>query len=321
MTESAPQFNPENVPEYSVDPRYELLVGHERTDGQFKTSEQLRAQYVELTDNLVHKMVDGIDVIDAATGEMARKVPDVVVWLDKSARPISWLIDGMWPNNDDGTKTPGLWPLLAADKDGVIPPLPQFRYVNIDREQWVTSIDPTGEGYSDVSKIDTTVIRSLRSIFVAPKHKTKYAEGLAEDIDHAPAELDGKTILIIDEVRSTGRTLQYAENFFKRAFPTASVATAHWMGGQAMIGEAVGNADIPVWYNDESNRGRGVGERNEVLSGKSRSVTQRMGRFFLSTRLPDVTVRDPEDGTYNVVADPLSAKLRRELSYLNPSST
>jgi hypothetical protein len=265
---------------------YELLTGHFRTDGSFKNDDQLRSEYINLTDTLINKLVNGVTVEDPDTGERAVRKPDVVVWLDKSARPVSWL-------------TKELWSTLAADADGNIPDMPDFRYVNIDREQWVNQIDPQGTGYMDISHVDKSIIRSLRSIFVEPTSKK---QGLTEKIDTAPTELDGKTVLIVDEVRSTGRTLDIAQKFFKKAFPGTAVGTAHWMGGLVEIKGALGNADIPVWYKDSDIKGRGVGNRDERLSGRSYSRTQRLGAWFLSTRLPD--------------EDPASRKLRDELHQL-----
>ena len=271
----------------SQETEYRLLVGHSRTDGSFKTSDQLRSEYIQRTDTLIHTMTDGINIFDPNTGETTKKLPDFVVWLDKSARPLAWL-------------TRELWPKLAPEPDSsVMPKKPDFRFVNIDREQWVNSVDPGGTGYMDINRIDKSLIRSLRSIFIEPRYKEA---GLTEAIDTAPAELDGKTVLIIDEVRSTGRTLEIAQKFFERAFPTATIATDHWMGGIAQKGLGQGNADIPVWYKDKDETGRGIANRDESISGRSNSITQRLGSWFLSTRFPQM--------------DPASVTLRKEIHKL-----
>lgn len=276
-----------DISQPSIESDYKLLVGHRRTDGSYKTSDQLRAEYLQRTDTLIYTMTHGIEMADPVTHEMVLKKPDYVVWLDKSARPVAWL-------------TKELWPKFAPEPDSdEIPMMPDFRFVNIDRDQWVNSVDPDGTGYMDIKRIDTSLIRSLRSIFVAPKDKEA---GLTEAIDFAPAELDGKTVLIVDEVRSTGRTLDIAQKFFERAFPTANVAVGHWMGGVAQKGLGVGNADIPVWYKEKDETGRGIANRDERVSGRSNSITQRLGAWFLSTRFPQM--------------DPNSVKLRNELRTL-----
>ncbi len=286
MSESLhqPRLFPTEETEQRV--QYELLREHTRTDGSLKTTEQLRAEYVHLTDEIVRQLTDGIRVEDPVSGEYIYEKPDYVVWLDKSARPVAWL-------------TRDLWPLLAQDENGKVPKIPESRFVNIDREQWVNTVDPNGTGMVDIDRVDESVIRSLRSIFVVPEYKK---EGLTEAIDQAPAELDGKTILIIDEVKASGKTLDIAHKFFQRAFPTARIGTTHWMRGMAQIGTAQGNADLPVWYRSDIEEGRGVGNRDQNRSQRSKSTTQRLGGWFLSTALES--------------RDSLSAQLRSELHQL-----
>ena len=86
---------PEAVESQRVE--FELLSEHRRTDGSTKTGDQLRREYVQLTDELIHQMTEGVPVIDHETGDEVIKKPDVVIWLDKSARPVSWLTKELWP--------------------------------------------------------------------------------------------------------------------------------------------------------------------------------------------------------------------------------
>lgn len=266
--------------------RYEILKGHERTDGSWKTDDQLKTEYVQLTDSLINRMLGGLVTYDT---EVEKAKPfDFVVWLDKSARPLAWL-------------TKELWPILASDRDGNLPKMPEFKFVNIDRNQWTTEVDPENIGSTDVSNISPTIIRSLRSIFL--KNPNDKKNGLIEEIDEAPTIFDGKSILIVDEVRSSGKTLNYAESFFRRAFPDSVVDGAYWMSRMHRTKEgSEGNADIPVWYSDKTSAGRGIGNRNIDLSLKSKNRTQRLGARFLSTALQ-------ED-------DPLSVRLRLEFKQL-----
>lgn len=266
---------------------YELLKGHYRTDGIWKSDEQLKTEYVRLTDNIVHVLTDGVRCRNKQTGEIEKRPVDYVVWLDKSARPVSWL-------------TKALWPVLARNSDGHTPKLPQFRFVNIDREQWTSSIDPNNVGSTNVDKLDPSIIRSLRSVFI--ENPNKLNDKLDEQVDELPAQFDDKTILIVDEVKSTGRTLSYAQSFFERAFPTANIAGMHWMAGITAKDGAFGNLDLPVWYSDDTVMGRGVRNRNVDLSLKSSNAAQRRGARFLSTAFRD--------------HDPLSTRLREEMRHL-----
>lgn len=162
-----PPLEPNIEEQQAPDFHYELLIGHTRTDGTYKSTEQLQTEYVRLTDTLVHKIVDGVKVTSPETGETSKEKVDYVVWLDKSARPVSWLLRD-------------LWPILAKDAEGNIPELPQSRFVNIDRNQWTNTIDPNGVGSSDVSKIDKSIVRSLRSIFLNNPKDRDY--GLTDSI-------------------------------------------------------------------------------------------------------------------------------------------
>lgn len=159
---------------------------------------------------------------------------------------------------------------------------PEFRFLNIDREQWVNTVDPDGNGRMDISKVDDTVIRSLRSIFVESKYKQN---GLTKEIDTAPVSLDNKTIMVVDEVLSSGRTMDIAQKMIRQAFPTSAVGGAHWMSGVVQKGQARGNADLPIWYKEEDEYGRGVGNRGDATS---KNLTQRLGAPFLSRRFPEV---------------------------------
>lgn len=282
--ESAPQ------PSKSLeDFEYQQLTGHNTTNGEFKSSEKLRMEYIHLTDQLIYKINHGIDVENPRTGEIETRTPDTVIFLDKSARPVSWLMREMWEK-------------YATDAEGKVYDQPDIRYLNIDREQWVNSIDPGAVGFMDINKVDQSVIRSLRSIFLSPTQKK---DGLTEAIDTQPSQLDNKVILVVDEVMSSGRTLAIAKKMLQRAFPTASIGGEHWMKGLTTKnhGLAIGNNDIPVWYQEKEEYGRGVGNRLRDPSDSSASnVTQRLGRWFLSRRLPE--------------ADPASLQLRRELKHL-----
>lgn len=249
---------------------YELLVGHNRTDGTYKNDKELRMEYIQRTDGLIYKMTHGVEVLDPETGEKVLKKPDSVIFLDKSARPLAWLTNDLWDK------------LAKNGKDDATEQKPDFYFLNIDREQWTNTVSPDGSGRVDVSKLDPTIIRSLRSIFVSPNDKRN---GLTEEVEDANTILDGQTIMVVDEVYSTGRTLNIATQMIQKALPDSNVVGEYWMGGIAQRGTAQGNADLPVWYKEKDVFGRGVGNRlDDGGDGKSKNLTQRLGGWFLSTR-------------------------------------
>lgn len=281
-------------PQDSGDFEYQLLTGHDRTNKSHKTDHQLRMEYLNLTDKLIYRIIQGHEVTDPNTGEKSHEPYDTLIFLDKSARPVAWLLKAMWDK-------------LAIDQDGLKHSIPDIRFLNIDREQWVNKVDPNGSGIMDIRAIDESIIWSLRSIFVEPKHKDKVTGPYLET---APSALDNSNVMVIDEVRSSGKTLDIAKKFLRRAFPSARVDGTYWMGsivekriktGARSYSTATGNADLPVWYNEDSVYGRGVGDRSPK-SEDSANTTQRLGGWFLSTRLKN--------------ADPLSTQLRTEIRHL-----
>ncbi len=253
----------DKTPTPNKNDKYDILRAHHRTDGSFKSVEELEMEYVHLTDELIHKMTHGEEV--TINGERVRVKPDKVIFLDKSARPLAWLVRDLWDT---------LAPDPGSDD---IPERPDFKFLNIDREQWRGEMDPNGINLLDANKVAEEKITGLRAIF------GRHSDGSPD----ASNEMDGKVIMIVDEVRSTGDTLQIAELLVKRAFPTSHVFGTHWMSGMfSLPGKGIGNADVPVWYRDDSTDikltpGRGVG--NRLPDGVITDPRQ----FFLSTRLPE----------------------------------
>lgn len=294
-TYTAPPL-PESEPEKSSnDFIYEQMTGHNRTDGSYKTDQQLRMEYITLTDKLISRVQEGARVHNPETNAIEYQPFDNIIFLDKSARPVSWLMRAFWDR-------------LATEEDGSKTPMPRMNFLNIDREQWIGQVDQEGAGLVDVSHLSPSIIRSLRSIFVGLHDKK---DGISEKIDDAPASIDSKNVLIIDEVRSTGRTMAIAKKLLERAFPTTHFEGEYWMGGQAarLIRQsartktvAYGNADLPVWYREDSEYGRGVGNRQVDHLSVNASTTQQLGRWFLSRRF--------EEG------DPKADRLRAEIKHL-----
>lgn len=262
---------------------YKILKGHSLPNGEFLSTEQLHTQYLQLADELIRQIVDGAKVFNPETKEMEIKIPSVVILLDKSGRPLLHLLRAAWA-------------MFARDPEtGETPPMPEFKFLNIDREQWVNSFDPSGRGFMDIDKIDPSITRSLRSIHLKPEGKKRLNDtGLTAEVDELPTTLDNETILIVDETYSTGRTARIAADLVKRAIPTASVGTAHWMHRQFTVpGKGTFN-QVPVWYSDTNKLGRGVGDRiSDGTVGRSlddmteRDFYHKFGAFFLSSRLPE----------------------------------
>lgn len=239
--------------------KYEILQPHRRTDGSYKSIEVLEMEYIERTDKLIHKMTDGVD-LSSLSGERIHDRPTVAIFLDKSARPVAWLTRDLWDT---------LAPEPGSDE---IPRQPDFKFLNIDRKRLQKKLDPNNTGGFTASGIDEKYINGLRSIF-NEKHDGSF---------DAPNMLDDQRIMIVDEMYSTGATMDMATTLIKRAFPTSHVAGAHWMGSTTIVKGGSGNADAPVWYNDKIETGRGVGDTTH----DEKKITVDPAQLFLSRRFP-----------------------------------
>ncbi len=248
----------------------------------------MRMRYVLLTSMLIDEILE----------ERA----DTVIFMDKSARPVSWLVSY-------------LWPLLAADRTGneaVVPKKPDFKFLNIDRRQW---LEKTGS-YEDETgglKVDRTTvgqdIQDLRAAFMVSRGDIEKGK----ETENLPARLDNQNIMIVDEVRVSGTTLDIAKKLAEQAFPTSKISATHWMVPPIAIDKSGTryNADVPIWYTDKTILGRGIGSKDSESSKRSPFAVQRVGHNFFSRPL---RIRDPERP--HQTTDPESVLLREEMKQL-----
>jgi hypothetical protein len=236
---------------------YDILKAHTKTDGTEKSLPELEMEYVQLTDKLIHNMTHGID-FRTPEHTIVHEKPTVVVFFDKSARPVSWLTRELWDT---------LAPEPGSDE---IPEQPDFKFLNIDRNRLRKKLDPNGCGKFDASYITEDQIIGLRSIFNV-SHDGSY---------DTPNALDNQKIMLVDEMLASGATMEIATSIIRRAFPTSLVQGTYWMEKKAYINGAEGNADAPIWYNANSEMGRGVGDAlpNESITDPA--------QLFLSRRFP-----------------------------------
>ncbi len=212
-------------------------------------SEGMRAKYIENTERLLDTIRTGFQGESGSDHAYA----DAVFYLDKSARPVSWLVRGFWqvfpPEHNE--------------------PEPDTHYVNLHAQE--------GEAGSRPEPID------MRHM-VEDGVYDRYIQTMQEVFP----EMAGKNILVVDEVSVSGSTEELAYQIFRRAFPDAHIKSAAWMqAGKRQ--DRQGNSyptEIPVWYKKTSDSGRGVSSIRPELSSESQSAAQRSGAEILSTR-PD----------------------------------
>lgn len=224
----------------------------------------LRYEYVRLTEKLIAKtLYEG---------------KDELVFLDKSGRPVAWLMRSLWPTL--GFKD--------FDENGkpIIEPLPGMKFLNIDREQWEPMMGRSegkdGEGIT-LKYVPEDTIDSLTGLMA---EKTLGPDEYVPKDE--PTFFDDKNVLIVDEVSASGDTLRMAQALLGKAFKkAASIEGVHWMAPETVYDKKSGgtkNAKLPIWYSDSTPFGRLVGNRDSVKSRSSFSTRQRRGGQFLSSR-------------------------------------
>jgi hypothetical protein len=243
---------------------------------------EMRYRYVCYTESLIARAIE--------------EETDSMIFLDKSARPVAWLMKELWPTlgfkdfDETGEKIPAK--------------MPEIKFANIDREQWALvmgrSENKEGRGIS-LDDVPKRIIDDLTALY--SERTIDQGEALTED---EPTLFDDKNILIVDEVSASGDTLTMSEMLFEAAFhKVKSVNGAHWMPSVRKQNPKTGtwqNADLPVWYDARTKYGRLINNRDYVVSSSSSSARQRRGGLFLSTPFPE--------------PDQKGLKLRREMKML-----
>lgn len=206
-----------------------------------------------------------IATIDGSSTEYELKPdlpkPDFLIYLDKSARPVSWLVNTFW--ND-----------FSKEKR------PPHTYLNIDRIDWFhnagVDVDAEGEvermdghkdqarGYDfDPDKLPPETFAQIRALFLPDGIESEDPETIMS----TPSNLEDKNILIIDEVGKSGSTLAIAQKLLERAIPEiGSVRGAYfWHPGHKTNQEGTKDQilSVPVWYDAKVPTGRGVGNVDE----------------------------------------------------------
>lgn len=275
-------------------------------------------QYVSETDQLIGIM-DGtisddraIEIKDPAIGEDEPVNPDTVIWLDKSARPVSWFVDAFWEQ--------------FADTDAK---KPDYEFLNIDRINWFihTGHDESVAGWRlgpedfNIDEVNQARIDGIRALFVDGELTE---ENWREEIWKLPTRLDGKNVLIIDEVMNRGGTLSIATQVLRKAIPDASVsATYFWHTGRYSInGTSAESVDqqmesVPVWYNKQSNMGRGIGDIS--IAYWQHEYETHPTQANLKRKLASFALSAPHhnSSTYELKGDEKADKLKQDIAYLS----
>lgn len=252
--------------DFKVDPEDYPIFDRQGVKVTSKESERWNidrtlSEYVKFTYDTIRAM-DG-------SNEKIPKI-DAAIYLDKSARPVSKLVEAFW--NDFAEKDP---------ETGKPVEMPDPSFLNIDRLTWFRRAGIMVKPNMDLEGNDGNQRRAtfkdfkqavengkLRDEDIAAIHAL-YIEGgrTTDDINeimNTETTLDGKNIMIIDEVSDTGATIEVAKLLIEKAFPKAkSVQTYVFSNFGTVKNEDTGDyqmAGSPAWYPPDHSYefGRGV---------------------------------------------------------------
>ncbi|MBR2836739.1 hypothetical protein IKE79_00080 [Candidatus Saccharibacteria bacterium] len=247
------QANPADFPLFSQQTQY---------DG-YDENTRRRLPLDETLSNFVSNTAATISALTGETDNILRKeqfLPaDHVIYLDKSARPVSWLVDKFWDDFTDKPQPPEK-SYLAIDR------APWFRSVGIDVDDDGRRRDngelATFKDFLDraESSIPQETLARIRALYIPGGIKTEDPEKIFE----TPTILDGKVVTIVDEVERTGSTIQIAKWLLRHAIPEIKEVQTYgfWktVDRHNKTGDDKRLASTPVWYKRKDASGRGVGE-------------------------------------------------------------
>lgn len=277
----------------------------------------VREQYIRETDELIGRLDGSVaegsqgDIFDPRIAEGEPRTVDSVIYLDKSARPVSWLVDAFW----------GQMAQPDAQK-------PNNEYLNIDRANWFTYLGHTVEDAEnrlgredfDIEKVNPDRIAAIRAYFTEGEINE---DNWKDEIWKLPTRLDGQHVMIVDEVMNQGGTLHIAVELLRRAIPEATFdGTYFWHTGRESINgisadrKSMQMKSAPLWYNKQSDKGRGVGDISQAYYAQAyeKDPNQQTFRNKLASFALSAPHHDPE--TFEERDDPLAKKIQQDIAYM-----
>lgn len=289
---------------------------------------------ININENIIHYVTETALLISIIDGRLSGGIPyDHVIYLDKSARPVSWLVNMFW---DD---------FAAKDPDGIPMKRPKHSYINIDRSPWfrIVGINVSDDGrqkengelatYRDfANNIHNLSERHLAEI------RALYIDGGIEEesvnwVLRQQTILDGKRVLIVDEISRTGSTLDIAKHLFRLAIPDAKeiTGTYFWHPNEPLlkIGNETVLTSLPVWYDPNTLDGRGIGspdpyyyrkiyeEYSEKYIGTGRFNRNKFRTYAFSSLVYSAPLLDENGNVIDLAVEQKTRKLCKDLRRLH----
>ena len=221
-------------------------------------------EVININENIIHYLMETALLISVIDGRLNSGVPyDHIIYLDKSARPVSWLVNMFWDE------------FAQKDENGNPAKRPKHTYINIDRAPWFRNVGikvnddgrqkdngelaTYGDFVKNINHLSKRHLAEIRALYIPG--------GIEEEsidwVMRTSTILDNKNVLIVDEVSRTGSTLDIAKHLFRLAVPEAAEVngTYFWHPGEPLLklGEEVVLTSLPVWYDPATLTGRGIG--------------------------------------------------------------
>lgn len=221
---------------------------------------------------------------------------DAVMYLDKSARPVSWFVRTFWQemskknDQNEPLKQPmigflnvngqdEIWKKTESEEKNEDPSQQKYDFYNINLSE--------DENKKNLKKYKEKVL-AIRAIFSrGALSENNWMEEVMKDSD-----LDGKRILIVDEVKATGRTLNITKQLIEAAFPDSLIGGVYFWDSDFTIDDDKSQMhSVPAWFSKKDMGGRGVGDVDEVYYNEKTSDNKykisdnryRIGSFILSS--------------------------------------
>lgn len=228
--------------------RQEVQKAPETQEGKFEILADRESR--KLLWDRVNRMVDGV--------ARMRGEPPTLLFLDKSARPISWMFRARWKHRFPDVKIPdiryagiGRRQIFELDND----------FVELHRDLGgilITETGPSGGKYlrefygspmQVVSASDSQAAFTKRKFFETAKGHglLEEYESRVEELASRYHDLDGRQVIVVDDYSTEGTTQLLAEFLLQDALPTAVVNGVHlfssnekdampWLQMQGMAG-------------------------------------------------------------------------------------
>lgn len=248
----------------------------EKTEAQPETQPEKAEAYRPVFDT-----PEKIELFKKRTQEMIERVidenTDVLVFMDRSSRPLAWALQAAW------------------DKEKLGRDMPKIKFANIGREkgELVEWMDQPPLRYSFDTEAEW---QEAVEEYWSGLDSADYVEKLSRDIKDV-IDQRGK-IMIVDDWSQSGFSLGLAGSFFRRNFPRNQISSAtyfDWGDDQVFHNDKWNGIYLP-WQEDKSYTLMGDDtDPSKVTASVERDPARRQKGLALRREIKDIFARPTKD--------------------------